>query len=116
MLACLINEIPMQALGPVALVSLLLNDGLVKAIPGCDINENPNQPVDAHLQQIYNHAAIQVRLWALPASRVPVSNAFHCQRALYFAAAEYCLRLIVASLSADDRGSERAMCNAARKR
>ncbi|EIE27094.1 sulfate permease [Coccomyxa subellipsoidea C-169] len=50
------------ALGPVALVSLLLNDGLVKAIPGCDINENPNQPVDAHLQQIYNHAAIQVSL------------------------------------------------------
>lgn len=51
---------PGQALGPVALVSLLLNDGLVKAIPGSDINENPNQPVDAHLQQIYNHAAIQV--------------------------------------------------------
>ena len=51
---------PEQALGPVALVSLLLNDGLVKAIPGCDINENPNQPVDAHLQQIYNRAAIQV--------------------------------------------------------
>jgi hypothetical protein len=53
------DDLNEQALGPVALVSLLLNDGLVKAIPGCDINENPNQPVDANLQQIYNHAAIQ---------------------------------------------------------
>lgn len=52
----------LQALGPVALVSLLLNDGLVKAIPGSDINENPNRPVDPDMQQVYNRAAIQVQL------------------------------------------------------
>ncbi len=52
----------MQALGPVALVSLLLNDGLTKAIPGSDINENPNQPQDPGLQAAYNTAAVQVTL------------------------------------------------------
>lgn len=52
----------MQALGPVALVSLLLNDGLTKAIPGSDINDNPNQPKDPALQAAFNHAAIQARL------------------------------------------------------
>jgi len=50
----------MQALGPVALVSLLLNDGLTKAIPGSDINENPNLPVDPELQDKFNRAAVQV--------------------------------------------------------
>ena len=48
-------------MGPVALVSLLLNDGLTKALPGSDVNDNPNQPVDAAMQQAYNRAAIQVR-------------------------------------------------------
>lgn len=48
-----------------ALVSLLLNDGLVKAVPGSEINDNPNQPADPALQMAYNHAAIQV---TLPAS------------------------------------------------
>ena len=51
----------MQALGPVALVSLLLNDGLTKAIPGSDINENPNLPEDPELQAQFNRAAVQVR-------------------------------------------------------
>ena len=49
-----------QALGPVALVSLLLNDGLSKAIPGSDINENPNLPENPELQAQYNRAAVQV--------------------------------------------------------
>lgn len=50
----------MQALGPVALVSLLLNTGLIKAVPGSDINENPNLPEDPELQERYNRAAVQV--------------------------------------------------------
>ena len=49
-----------QALGPVALVSLLLNDGLSKAIPGSDVNENPNLPENPELQAQYNRAAVQV--------------------------------------------------------
>ena len=49
----------LQALGPVALVSLILGDGLAKAIPGSDINDNPNQPADPALQDIYNRAAVQ---------------------------------------------------------
>ncbi len=43
-----------------ALVSLLLNDGLTKAIPGSDINENPNLPEDPELQDKFNRAAVQV--------------------------------------------------------
>ena len=50
----------LQAVGPVALVSLLLSEGLTKAIPGAEVNANPNQPADAQIQQNYNHAAIQV--------------------------------------------------------
>ena len=50
----------MQAVGPVALVSLLLNDGLTKAMPGSDVNENPNQPQDPAMQAAYNKAAVQV--------------------------------------------------------
>jgi hypothetical protein len=57
-----------QACGPVALVSLLLNDGLTKAVPGSDINDNPNQPIDPALQMAFNHAAIQVL------SLLPVAN------------------------------------------
>ena len=49
----------MQALGPVALVSLLLNDGLTKAIPGSDVNSNPNLPDDPELQDKFNRAAVQ---------------------------------------------------------
>lgn len=50
-----------QAVGPVALVSLLLNNGLTKIIPAAEINTNPNHPVDPAVQIQYNHAAIQVR-------------------------------------------------------
>jgi len=42
--------------------SLLLNDGLTTAIPGSDINENPNQPQDPALQEAYNRAAVQVSM------------------------------------------------------
>lgn len=49
----------LQVVGPVALVSLLLNDGLVKLLPGSDVNDNPNQPADPAMQEAYNHAAIQ---------------------------------------------------------
>lgn len=63
----------MQALGPVALVSLLLNDGLTKAIPGSDINENPNLPVDPELQDKFNRAAVQViSTPAIPDTQVSV--------------------------------------------
>ena len=50
----------MQAVGPVALVSLLLSEGLTKAIPGAEVNANPNRPSDPQVQLQYNHAAIQV--------------------------------------------------------
>lgn len=50
----------LQAVGPVALVSLLLNDGLTKAIPGAELNANPNRPAEPQVQLQYNHAAIQV--------------------------------------------------------
>ncbi len=50
----------MQAVGPVALVSLLLSEGLTKVIPGAEINTNPNRPADPAVQKQYNHAAIQV--------------------------------------------------------
>lgn len=43
-----------------ALVSLLLSEGLTKLIPGAEVNANPNQPADPQIQQKYNHAAIQV--------------------------------------------------------
>ncbi len=50
----------MQAVGPVALVSLLLSEGLTKVIPGAEVNANPNRPADPAVQKRYNHAAIQV--------------------------------------------------------
>lgn len=50
----------MQAVGPVALVSLLLSEGLTKVIPGAEVNANPNRPADPAVQKQYNHAAIQV--------------------------------------------------------
>ena len=49
-----------QAVGPVALVSLLLSNGLTKVIPAAEVNTNPNHPADPLVQMQYNHAAIQV--------------------------------------------------------
>ena len=56
----MVTGLGVQALGPVALVSLLLNTGLIKAVPGSDINENPNLPEDPELQDRFNRAAVQV--------------------------------------------------------
>ncbi|KAL0048646.1 hypothetical protein WJX82_007650 [Trebouxia sp. C0006] len=53
---------PHLAVGPVALVSLLLSEGLTKVIPGAEVNANPNRPADPAVQKQYNHAAIQVSL------------------------------------------------------
>lgn len=50
----------LQAVGPVALVSLLLSEGLSKAVPGAELNTNPNSPADPDVQAVYNRAAIQV--------------------------------------------------------
>ena len=49
-----------QAVGPVALVSLLLSDGLTELLPAAEVNTNPNHPADPATQLLYNHAAIQV--------------------------------------------------------
>lgn len=49
-----------QAVGPVALVSLLLSNGLTKVIPAAEVNTNPNHPANPHVQMQYNHAAVQV--------------------------------------------------------
>lgn len=57
-----IHVVALQAVGPVALVSLLLSEGLTKVIPGAELNVNPNQPADPQMQQKYNHAAIQVSI------------------------------------------------------
>eukprot|EP00891_Asterochloris_glomerata_P000306 jgi/Astpho2/306/fgenesh1_pg.00010_%23_63_t len=48
--------------GPVALLCLLLSDGLVPLIPGSEENFNPNRPANPGAQQAYNRAAIQVSL------------------------------------------------------
>lgn len=64
------HECDMQAVGPVALVSLLLNNGLTKLMPAAEMNTNPNHPSDPAVQMQYNHAAIQVL--PLACSSVPV--------------------------------------------
>lgn len=50
----------LQAVGPVALVSLLLRDRLEPLVPGSESNEDPNHPVDEAAQTQFNTAAIQV--------------------------------------------------------
>ena len=48
-----------QAVGPVAVTSLLLGQGLGNTIDA-PIQANPNKPADQQAQDEYNHAAIQV--------------------------------------------------------
>ena len=48
-----------QAVGPVAVTSLLLGSGLPGIIDE-PVQDNPNDPKDRHAQDVYNHAAIQV--------------------------------------------------------
>ena len=50
----------LQQVGPVALLCLLLSDGLVPLIPGSEDNFNPNRPANPGAQEAYNRAAIQV--------------------------------------------------------
>ena len=60
-----------QAVGPVALVSLLLSDSLGRIVPGADDNENPNRPSNPKAQQAYNEAAVQVAA-TTKCSRAPI--------------------------------------------
>ena len=70
----MVTGLGVQALGPVALVSLLLNTGLIKAVPGSDINENPNLPEDPELQERFNRAAVQVTSCCRCPIRKPAHN------------------------------------------
>ena len=49
----------LQAVGPVAVTSLLLGSG-IPGIIDAPVQDNPNDPKNPHAQQVYNHAAIQV--------------------------------------------------------
>jgi sulfate transporter 4 len=49
------------AVGPVAVTSVLLGNGLDKIFPDARaVNADPNNPGDPDLQETYNHAAVQV--------------------------------------------------------
>ena len=63
-----------QAVGPVALVSLLLSDSLGEMVAGSVENTNPNRPANPEAQQAYNEAAIQVTYHH---KRFPISPAAH---------------------------------------
>lgn len=52
----------LQAVGPVAITSLILSNGLVDLIPGAEDNDDPNMPYNPEAQYSYNSAAIQVGL------------------------------------------------------
>ena len=49
-----------QAVGPVAIISLLLSNGLGDLVPGSEANIEPNDPANPAAQHEYNVAAIQV--------------------------------------------------------
>ncbi|KAK9843672.1 hypothetical protein WJX81_001934 [Elliptochloris bilobata] len=51
------------AVGPVAVTSLLLGEGLPKVV-GLPEQEDPNNPAHPEIQRIYNHTAIQVAFLA----------------------------------------------------
>ncbi len=51
-----------QAVGPVAMICLLLSSGMVDFIPGQYDNDDPNSPANPRAQHAYNTAAIQVDL------------------------------------------------------
>lgn len=75
----------MQAVGPVAVTSTLLGNGLSDFIGS---NENPNDPADPELQEQYNHAAVQVgAVWPavlLCASSLALIAAEHATQTLAF--------------------------------
>lgn len=49
-----------QAVGPVAMICLLLSSGMTDYIPGQYDNADPNRPSNPDAQHAYNTAAIQV--------------------------------------------------------
>ena len=51
----------LQAVGPVAVTSLLLGSG-IPGIIDAPVQFDPNNPHNRHAQDVYNHAAIQVAL------------------------------------------------------
>ena len=53
--------IPAQAVGPVAITSLMLMNGVSNLVPAADVNIDPNNPVNPAAQHDYNTVAIQVR-------------------------------------------------------
>lgn len=53
----------LQAVGPVAVTSLLLGSG-IPGIIDAPVQDNPNDPKNQHAQDVYNHAAIQVPMLA----------------------------------------------------
>jgi hypothetical protein len=50
-----------QAVGPVAITSLLLSNGAGGLVPAADVNIDPNNPIDPAAQHAYNTVCIQVR-------------------------------------------------------
>lgn len=50
----------LSAVGPVAIISLLLSNGLGNLIPGSEDNIEPNDPANPRAQHEYNIAAVQV--------------------------------------------------------
>ena len=52
----------MQAIGPVAITSLLLMNGVGGLVPAADVNVDPNNPADPAAQRLYNDVALQVSL------------------------------------------------------
>ena len=73
-----------QAVGPVAVTSLLLGEGLPKVV-GLPEQEDPNNPENPDIQAIYNRTAIQARQFIFifsthPAERLPLRNPTCCQQ------------------------------------
>ena len=68
-----------QAVGPVAVTSLLLGQGLPDTI-NAPVQANPNKPANPQAQMEYNHAAIQVliRFLCPPGSLVLSVKRKHC--------------------------------------
>lgn len=62
----------MQAVGPVAVTSLLLGSGL-PGVVDVPIQDDPNNPTDKHAQHVYNVAAIQVAPLFTPPKHAPPS-------------------------------------------
>ena len=70
----------MQAVGPVAMVCLLLSSGMIDYIPGQYDNEDPNRPANPDAQHAYNTAAIQVMhadFWSIQRPEEPEVPACH---------------------------------------